>query len=139
MKKKCFKCNKTKNIYAFYRHKQMTDGHLGKCKECAKKDATEHRNKNIEKIRKYDRIRATLPHRKRLSTKNCQAYRIKYPLRFAATTILSNAIRSKKIEKPKRCSMCNKKTRIMGHHEDYYKPLNVIWVCQVCHKGLHKS
>ena len=117
----------------------MADGHLGKCIECAKKNAIEHRNKNIERIRAYDRQRGKLPHRIKGSIKYNQKYRKDYPLKYAAQNILNNAVRDGKIEKSKKCSVCHKEIRIMGHHEDYYKPLNVIWVCQICHKQLHKD
>jgi hypothetical protein len=41
MNKKCFKCNKIKSIDLFYKNKRLTNGYLGKCKEC-----TLHDNKN---------------------------------------------------------------------------------------------
>jgi hypothetical protein len=34
----CFKCGQEKFLYDFYKHKQMPDGHVNKCKECNKID-----------------------------------------------------------------------------------------------------
>lgn len=38
MIKTCFKCGIEKSLDDFYRHNEMSDGHLNKCKECSKKD-----------------------------------------------------------------------------------------------------
>jgi len=46
--KKCFKCGVEKSIDDFYKHKQMADGHLNKCIDCAKNDV----KVNIEKLSK---------------------------------------------------------------------------------------
>jgi hypothetical protein len=62
--KTCFKCGKTLPLTEFYKHNKMKDGHLGKCKECTKNDASIHRKSNIDRIRSYDSLRAKLPHRK---------------------------------------------------------------------------
>lgn len=57
MKKECFKCNKKLNIENFYKHSQMPDGHVNKCKECNKKDIRENYKKNIEKKQEHDQYR----------------------------------------------------------------------------------
>ena len=64
--KTCFKCNTEKPLTEFYVHPQMGDGHLNKCKDCAKRDVRAHRAAN-DSVREYDRERAKLPHRRERS------------------------------------------------------------------------
>ena len=42
------------------------------------------------------------------------------------------------LKKPDSCSKCGDTRRIEGHHEDYSKPLEVIWLCSFCHRKLHR-
>lgn len=44
----CFKCGLLKPLSDYYVHKEMSDGHLGKCKECTRKDVKQ-REKELRK------------------------------------------------------------------------------------------
>jgi len=129
--KKCFKCEEELPLSQFYKHKQMPDGHLNKCKECTKKDARENRAKNIEYYRAYDRNRGN-----RLSDSYQNEYREKYPNKYKARNMVSNAIRDKKLFKED-CESCGSTEYIHAHHDDYLKPLNVRWLCAACHHQWH--
>lgn len=50
-----------------------------------------------------------------------------------AHVILYRAINQGKIFRPNVCSQCNKDCKPDGHHNDYSKPLDVIWICKACH------
>jgi hypothetical protein len=138
--KKCFKCNKNKSLTDYYVHKQMADGRVGKCKECAKKDVLEHRQDNIEKVRAYDRERGKLPHRIKQRTQDAKAWRKKFPKRYKAHKVLNAALKSGKVVKPYKCCKCKVlPLQMEGHHDDYDKPLEVVWLCSCCHRQLHRD
>lgn len=135
--KTCFKCNQEKPLHLFYKHPNMADGHLNKCIACAKKDVTKHRGKNLPKIRAYDRARASLPHRKEASKRYLETYRRRHKKREIATRAVAYAIRRGYLRK-KPCLRCGS-LRSVAHHENYDKMLDVMWLCQPCHKARHKE
>lgn len=57
MNKQCFKCKLSKPLDEFYKHPQMPDGHVNKCKECNKVDVMENYSVTREEKNKYDKYR----------------------------------------------------------------------------------
>lgn len=135
--KSCFKCKTVKPLSEFYKHSRMADGHLNKCKECTKNDVSKHRDQNLEKIRAYDRERGKKPERIKAVTEITRAWREMDARRKVAHSSVAGAIRrGDLIRQP--CIRCGE-AKSIAHHEDYDKPLDVMWLCQPCHKQRHKE
>ena len=135
--KVCFKCSVDKPITEYYKHAQMGDGHLNKCKECTKKDANQHRSDNLERIREYDRQRGKLAKRIAGNTEITRAWRAEDKRRQQAHTAVAKGLRHGTIFKEPCCRCGNEKS--LAHHDDYDKPLDIMWLCQPCHKQRHKE
>lgn len=135
--KECFKCKTVKPLTEFYKHSEMADGHLNKCKECNKNDATSHRNKNLERIREYDRARGKESKRIKATTEITRAWRAEDSRRNVAHNQVARAVRNGTLVRQP-CVRCGE-AKSLAHHEDYDKPLEVMWLCQPCHKQRHKE
>lgn len=56
-----------------------------------------------------------------------------------ARTVLNRAVKEGKIQKPSNCHDCGTGGCIIeGHHNDYSKPLDVVWLCKNCHTKTHR-
>lgn len=150
-----------KDLADYYKHKQMADGHLNKCKECVKGRVSDHRDNNLERIQEYDRNRPNhtqraeynrlAAHKKKAEDPKKYAatrkeildrYNTKYPEKAKAHNAVSIALRDGKLLRPSVCEKCNiSDVRIEGHHESYEEKdwLDVIWLCDPCHKARHKE
>ena len=130
--KKCFKCGEVKSLSDFYKHAQMKDGHLNKCKTCNKKDVASNRLDNIDYYRDYDKKRGC-----RITNEKLKEYRKSNPKKYKAQIMVNNHLRSGNLHKLP-CETCGRKD-VHGHHDDYDKPLNVRWLCPVHHNLWHKQ
>ncbi len=61
----------------------------------------------------------------------------RYPEKEACRDKLKKAVKSGKIQRPTICTDCNETKPLFAHHEDYSKPLDVIWLCRPCHRKRH--
>ena len=56
--------------------------------------------------------------------------------KYAAKGKINYALRKGTIAKTD-CTECGATEDIQGHHKDYDKPLEVVWLCRSCHQQLH--
>ena len=131
--KTCFKCGVEQPRSEFYRHPQMGDGLLGKCKSCTKRDVMENRDKKLDQFREYDRERGN-----RQTAMWKRNYRAANPLKVAAHASVNNALKTGRLTKQP-CEVCGAAYRIHGHHDDYSKPLDVRWLCAKHHRQHHNG
>ena len=130
--KQCFKCLTVLPLTEFYAHPMMADGHLGKCKTCTKRDVMAHRDKNLEKIRAYDRSRGT----RMTSEATARWLENGGTKKVAAHRAVKRALdRGYMTKKP--CEVCGATEKIHAHHDDYEKRLEVRWLCVKHHRQHH--
>ena len=135
--KSCFKCGVDKSLTEFYKHPQMADGHLGKCKECTRRDVVSNRKGKLEHYRDYDKRRQQDNESRRLdASKRGAKWRVRYPIARAAHVAVDNAVRDGRLVKTS-CIQCSNTRNVQGHHQDYSKPLHVVWLCAPCHSRHH--
>lgn len=63
----------------------------------------------------------------------------KYPQKQAARVSVRRCVKEGKLTKPISCSSCGRKGSVDAHHEDYTKPLDVVWLCKSCHSEADKG
>ena len=137
----CSKCKIEKEKSEFNKDKSNKDGLCVWCRECRNKYLRNYKKKYVQtetykiqarkddkkfRLRHPDRIYAIIKRK-----------REKYPIKYKANNKVSDAIHRKiLIKKP--CIICGE-TKVDAHHEDYNKPLDVIWLCRKHHWELHKN
>lgn len=147
--KTCFKCQQVKPLDEFYAHPRMGDGRLNKCIACTCADSARRRAKKLkdlgwveketERCRKKQALArsegrvAPISSADRAETLRRHAQ--KYPKKHSARLMLSNAVRDGKITRMP-CVVCGSPDS-EGHHDNYDKPLDVVWLCPKHHAERH--
>jgi hypothetical protein len=147
----CTQCGESKGETGFYKHPFSAGGRSTKCKECVKANVRANRLKRLEYYREYDRQRTDVPKRvearREYQKQNrgriaCiqKSWNAANPEKIKARTKVANAVRDGKLTKPEACERCQSTAlRLHGHHEDYSKPLEVMWLCEPCHGKRHRE
>lgn len=147
--KTCFKCHTAKPLEQFYRHSQMSDGHLNKCIECTKRDTAER----VAKMSRDPVWAAAERKRHRIKSANARAngtahvftpeerkliherWGSNHPQKKAAHRAVKIALRRGVLVRQP-CEQCGA-FEVQAHHDDYAKPLEVRWLCVPHHNEHH--
>ena len=133
----CIHCGVSKSFENYYKHPEMKNGFLGKCKECCKISTKINYRKNIKHYIEYEKERQKSEERRLKKIDYQLKSRSKYPEKYKANCAVNNALRDGRLKKGF-CELCgNEKTQ--AHHDDYAKPLEVKWLCQACHSHIHNK
>jgi hypothetical protein len=150
--KRCTKCEVEKPITDFYRHPKGRPGYRSNCKACLTIYSRERYRRNPEKCNeiglrwhranrektnKYARDYYWRNHAKELA-RHREWYK-RHPDRDRATQAVAAAVKRGDLVRPDTCSKCGGADvgGIEAHHEDYTKPLEVVWYCVPCHAKRH--
>lgn len=138
----CKKCLQDKAEDQFYKSNRT------RCKECVKASANQYRQENLERVRAYDQMRASMPHRvtarqeyqktqqfAQSHSAAAKRWAAKHPKRREANVIVGHALRDGKLQKVP-CHVCGCEN-VEAHHPDYDRPLDVVWLCSSHHKEAH--
>ena len=156
--KPCNQCEETKPLEEFYRKHNRPFGRTSLCRQCMRADNKSYRQTpegkiiNSRAVKKYQQTakggivqkRASKKYQQTKKGKICHAqaiktYRALHSKEIQARMIVYQAIANGILIRPSICSNCNKERRISAHHEDYDKPLEVIWLCDKCHGELSRN
>lgn len=156
--KQCTKCKRVLAITEFWVNRRRGRVEVRWwCKDCSReyrrkndkemllKDPDYFRNqirinkyKNIERARERNR-NYWKRNKDEINKKQREFYK-KNKHKARARTILNKAIKSGDIIRPVVCEICKENNQnIVGHHTDYSKPLDVVWVCKRCHSVIHNA
>lgn len=162
--KKCTKCKKKKSVKEFDQQSHTKDGRRSSCKKCnAKKfkvicpDCGNECLKSFYTVKRRPRcndcgkkVSARLnskrmtqstgdknPNWKGGISKDNMSYRKRQIERFpekeyARRQVKLALLRGDLVKKP--CNKCGESKDVHAHHENYKKPLKVIWLCRKHHK-----
>lgn len=119
---RCTACTVEKPSTEFYGNKSRPTGHSNLCKACQRSYASNYRGQ-------HSKEQAVLA--RRWIDANPEKYR--------AHRLVRQEIAMGRMIRPSNCGGCGQTTKIHAHHEDYTKPLEVRWLCALCHKEAHRG
>lgn len=135
----CPACQTAKPSADFYADSRAANGLKPQCKACH--IATTMRTRDPEKQREANR-----EHMRRARNRDPEKFRARErnrkpqdPVKVGARQILNAAVHSGEVIRPSCCALCSGGGRIEAHHSNYSRPLDVLWLCTLCHGKFNRG
>lgn len=122
--KACRRCGIAKPPSAFYAHPTSQDRRFSRCIECTRALCVARYQRDPARVKAIVR-----------------ADHERHPTHRTARQQLNAAVSRGRLTKPADCEDCGRafpSRLIHGHHEDYARPLDVVWLCATCHGQRHR-
>lgn len=118
MERACKTCGKMTPLSEYPPNAKSHDGLRSECRPCFRARTRPQRQQWRQKNRERDRSRE----------------RAIDPQKKNAVLTVQRAVLRGDLKRPDACERCGRlSSRIEGHHEDYAKPLEIVWLCKPCH------
>lgn len=136
--KACSKCGVVQPLSSFSRRSDSSDGHRADCKSCSSASKHEYYQRNPEPA--ILRAKAWQQANPDIRADIQRKWRKEHPEKVWCHRQLSAAVLKGLVLKGTFCQTCGAaEAQIEAHHQDYSKPLEVMWLCVPCHKRIHQQ
>lgn len=141
MRKFCTACNQEKSVNEFTICRgNKKDGRASSCKSCQAIYRTTENSKQAQDKFYHSPAKKRYAQSevgKAAALRGTKKWQAANPIKIIAHGILNRAIaKGEVVREP--CRVCDTTHNVWGHHEDYTKPLDVLWLCPTHHKALHR-
>lgn len=133
MNKTCIKCGASHPVEKFDRAPGNADGRNNRCRQCLKAyHAANYKKKKVQILGRNAKWRSV--NKKRMA-ELAKCWREKNKEKTRAYMIVDNERKAGRLVKLP-CQVCGS-LKAQAHHEDYSKPLELIWLCKTHHEERH--
>jgi hypothetical protein len=135
--KYCKACNAIKPLGEFGQHHRAKDGKRKACRACVRKGRALTTPPTPEQAAQA-KVAAAKPERRERNRQAVRSWAQRNPQAARARQILMRARRRGAVTPPAMCQVVDcENTRLVAHHSDYSRPLDVLHVCGRHHRLLH--
>lgn len=134
--RECLKCHQRLDVDEFYLNRR-TNYRSARCKACTCAAVRANRARRLDYYQQYDRMRFDVGGARSACSAEAKAragaaWLARNKVKRRCHGITAKAIASGLLKRGP-CAVCGTADDIDAHHEDYDKPLAVVWLCKTHH------